>query len=68
MERKMAEKVVEAFASKNGPMLSILEAMNMKMVKSDGYDIYAIQKGDVTFLVWITLNAENNIKCKTVSW
>ena len=52
MERKMAEQVVSELKKKNGPQLTILEAMSMTKVMTDGYEIYAIQKGDVTFLAW----------------
>lgn len=52
MDRKMAELVVNEFKKKNGPQLTILEAMTMTKIMSSGYKIYALQKGDVTFLVW----------------
>lgn len=51
MERKMAEQVISEFKKQNGSQeLSILEVMSMTKVMTDGYEVYAIQKGDVTFL------------------
>ena len=52
MERKMAEQVISELNNKNGPKLTLLEAMSMTKVMTDWYEIYAIQKGDVTFLAW----------------
>ncbi len=66
MERKMAEQVVSEFKKQNGPQLSILEAMAMTMVMTDGYEVYAIQKGDVTFLVW--KRRDGSITAKVQCW
>ena len=66
MERKLAEQVVNEFEKKNGPTLSVLEAMSMTKVMTDGYEMYAIQKGDVTFLVWKI--DDGKVVCKTQCW
>lgn len=68
MERKTAELVVKNLAGHNGPMLSVLEAMSMTKVNTDGYDVYAIQKGDVTFLAWISTNTMTCARTKIVCW
>jgi hypothetical protein len=49
----------------NGPTLSFEEAMAMTEINSDGYNIYAIQKGDVTFLAW---NTQSGVHTKIMCW
>ena len=66
MKRKMADQVVEEFKKQNGPRISILEAIAMTKVMTDDYEVYAIQKGDVTFLVW--KDSEGGITAKTQCW
>lgn len=66
MERKMAEQVVSELKKQNGPQLTILEAMSMTKVMTDGYDVYAIQKGDVTFLAW--KRGDDSIITKIQCW
>lgn len=68
MERKLAELVVKSFKDKNGPTITVLEAMSMTKVLTDGYDVYAIQKGDVTFLAWVFKSTIKCVRTQTVSW
>ena len=65
MEREMAQLVVNDLVDNNGPMLSLLEAMEMTKVETDGYEVYASQKGDVTFLAWFSGDI---IHTKTIAW
>lgn len=53
MERHLAERVLEELQKSWGSYLSLLEVMAMTKVMSDGYEIYAITKGDVTIMAWI---------------
>lgn len=66
MERKFAQKVVDQLNDTNGPTLSLFEAMAMRKVVTDGYTVYALQKGDVTFLAWI--KEDGNVATKIVCW
>lgn len=66
MDRKIAEKIVREFAMKKGPQITVSEAMRMTAVDTDGYKMYALQKGDVTFLAWIILG--DDVTCKTICW
>ena len=66
MERKIAVQVVSELKKQNGPQLTLLEAMSMTKVMTDGYEMYAIQKGDVTFLVW--KHADGSITVKIQCW
>lgn len=79
VEKGLAYMIVKSFAEQNGPKLSILEAMSMELVKSDGYEMYAIQRGNVTFLAWVCrttrrnlngerLNRIDSLRTKTVFW
>lgn len=68
MERKLAELVVKNLEGHNGPVISVLEAMSMTKVMTDGYDVYAIQKGDVTFLAWVSTNNMTCARTKIVCW
>ena len=54
MKTETAKKIVNSFKEQNGPTLSLLEAMAMTKVMTDFYEVYSIQKGDVTFLAWIS--------------
>lgn len=65
--KELADTIVKAFKEKNGPTLSHLEAMAMTKVMTDYYQIYAIQKGDVTFLVWVSDGGEL-VTVKTQCW
>lgn len=54
MERNLAERIVAEVAKRfDDEFLTVLEAMNMTKVMTDGRDIYAIGKGDVTVVAWI---------------
>ena len=66
MERKMAEQVVKDLQNKKGPQLTMLEAISMTKVMTDCHEVYAIQKGDVTFLVWKC--GDGSISTKVLSW
>ena len=65
MGKDFAEKVVEELKAKNGPTLNVLEVMSMKPIVTDGYEIYSIQKGDVTFLAW---KSATRVIVQTVAW
>ena len=66
MERRLAEAIVKKFNEADGPTLSLFEAMAMTEVISNGRKVYALQKGDVAFLVWI--QECGHIVVKTVRW
>lgn len=66
MERRMAEVVVMKLGKENGPQLSVEEAMSMTKIKTDAYEVYARQKGDVTFLAW--RRADGSIIIKIQCW
>ena len=65
MERKFAEKIVESLVAQNGPTLSLYEALSMSRIITDRYEVYAMQKGDVTFLAWIS---GEYVYTKVVCW
>lgn len=65
MRRDFAKQVSDELKAKNGPQLSLYEAMQMQAVITDGYEVYACQKGDVTFLAW---KSKNRVIVKTVTW
>ena len=65
MQKKDAEKVVIAFEKRNGPTISLSEAMGMTKVNTDGNEMYAFQKGDVTFLAWFN---RGKVIVKTQAW
>ena len=66
MGRKLARKVMDSFRQLYGVKLTMLEAMSMTKIFSDGYQIYAINKGNVTFLVWI--NKEEVVNTQIQFW
>ena len=66
MEKKFAEQVVNELNKVAGPKLSMLEAMSMELVKSDSYDIYAVQKGTITFLAMVT--RDMRVTVKLIGW
>ena len=66
MEEKLAKEIVEEFKRMNGPYPTVSNVMSMTKIKSSSYDIYAIQKGDVTFLVWI--REDGTFTAKTQCW
>ncbi len=66
MEREIAKIIVKNFKEQKGPEISMLEALNMTKIYTDNCDVYAIQKGDVTFLAWVALN--KCIRTKVVCW
>ena len=68
MERKLAELVVQNLEGHNGPTLTVLEAMSMTKITTDGIDVYAIQKGDVTFLAWVSHKSIKVARTQTVAW
>lgn len=67
MTRELAKEIQSELKKKNdaGAGLSILEIMSMVQLPSDGYEIYAIQKGDVTVLAWKRSNGSiiTKIQC-----
>lgn len=67
MNEHLAKTIVYAFKSMNGPTLSLLETMSMTKIMTDCYHIYAVQKGDVTFLAWVSNNGEL-VTVKTQCW
>ena len=68
MERKIAEAVVKSFAKK-GTKLSVFDAMSMTKVASDKLSVYALQKGDVTFLAWVSSHSNITfVHTKIVAW
>jgi len=54
MTIEFAKKIKEGFDQKKGPTLTLIEAQAMAPILTDNYEVYALQKGDVTFLAWIT--------------
>ena len=66
MERTMAEQVVNELEKKHGNQLTILEAMSMTKVMTDSYEVYAIQKGDVTILAW--KRGDGSVSVKIQCW
>lgn len=71
MEKNLARRVAREFIKQQGPQLSLLEALSMTKVFSDGFEMYAIQKGDVTFLAWVRTGedySDSEVICMTVSW
>ena len=54
MNFEIATEIKHALEEKKGPTLSMIEIQSMTRILSDHYEIYAVQKGDVTFLAWIT--------------
>lgn len=66
MKREFAKIVVTELRRRNGPVLSVLEAMAMEPIVSDGYETYAIQKDDVTFVIWIA--RDMSVHVKLVIW
>lgn len=60
MTRELAQKIVNQLIDAKGPALTLLEVMMMTKLPSDGYEVYSIQKGDVTFMAWVH-------KCGTVA-
>lgn len=68
MKRKMAKEIVKQLEQKHGPSLTVREVRKMKKVKSlrkEGLEIFSVQKGDVTFLVWLT---DKVVKIKIITW
>lgn len=65
MKREFAKMVVTELQRRNGPQFSLFEAMSMEPIVSDGYEMYAIQKGDVTIVVWITRDMQVHVKLLT---
>lgn len=66
MKEVLAREIVRALEAKNGPTLSIREAMSMTPIPTNGYRMYGIQKGDVTFLAW--WKKDNSLCVKIVCW
>lgn len=66
MERKVAETVVRELNKSKVSLLTVQEAMTMTKIQSDGYEVYAIQKGDITFFAWI--KDGNCVKARYVFW
>lgn len=65
--KELANTIVKAFKEKNGPTLSHLEVMAMTKLMTDCYQVYGIQKGDVTFLAWVSDSGEL-VTVKTQCW
>lgn len=68
MERELAELVVKSIEKKNGPTLTISEAMAMTKIPTDGINVYAIQKGYFTFIAWIYDPHISWVRTQVVSW
>lgn len=64
--RKIAKQVIREFKKQDSPQLSMRDAMAMTKVMTDGYEVYAIQKGDVTFLAWN--HKDSSISAKVLFW
>ena len=65
----IAKTIVQSFVKEGGPRLTLYEAMAMTRVNSDNLQMYAFQKGDVTFLAWITVSDRITfVRTKTVAW
>ena len=62
----VAHMVVEELKKKDGPTLTLLEAMSMTPVMTDGYTVFAITKDDVTFLAW--KRRDGSILTKVICW
>ena len=57
MDIEIAKKIVEIFDKKDGPKITLIEAQGMIKVMTTGNEIlFALQKGDVTFLAWVHVN------------
>ena len=67
MTRELAQTIVDSLEAKNGPVLTLLEAMMMTKLPSDGIDVYSIHKGDVTFLARVT-GGGYVVTIKTIAW
>ena len=69
MNSKIVKTIVQSFVKKGGPQLTLYEAMAMTKVNTDKLQMYAFQKGDVTFLAWITVSDQITfVRTKTVAW
>ena len=69
MNVKLADLIMKDFLKKNGPHLSLNEVLSMQTVISDAVEMYALQKGDVTFLAWVRPHDTlYPVITKTVCW
>jgi hypothetical protein len=66
MNFKIANEIKKALDEKKGPTLTLIEIQSMTPLLSDGYEVYALQKGDVTFLAWIT--GDKRVVVKIQCW
>lgn len=53
MKRELAEQIAESIRSHKGHLITVEEAKSMTKIRSDGREIYAINKGNITFLAWV---------------
>lgn len=67
MPPKIATEIIKNLTDifGNSP-LSRLEVMMMIKIPSDGYEVYSIQKGDVTFLAWV--KKDGSVSTRIISW
>jgi len=66
MTFEISKKIKEAFEKENGLILTLGEIQSMKVIITEGYEICVLQKGDVTFLAWVT--SDNRILVKSICW
>ena len=66
MTREIAQEIVRQLINAKGPVLTHLEAMMMTQIPSDDLEVYAVQKGDVTFLVRVSKSGY--VSVKTIAW
>ena len=65
MTRHIATEIVEQLTN-YGLDITIEEAMRMVKIPTDGYDVFSIQKGDVTILAWVRY--DGSISTTIVCW
>ena len=66
MERELARKIRDSFEEVLGLQLTLLEVTAMTKIMTDGYEVYAVQKGDVTFLAWV--HYDGSVTTKIQCW
>ena len=70
MTPRLAQIIREHLIHHDLPLLSIAEILTMTHLPTippfSGMDIYAIQKDDITIVVWVKPNYE--VQVKSISW
>ena len=56
MNIEVAKKIKEALDQGDGLKLTLIEIQSMTKITTTGFEVYALQRWDVTFLVLITGN------------